>query len=324
MTDGTPEVEEIGPEEDQGAEAFRPKPKSETSKSLMAIRAGGRVRAIIPDGIDQLYTMSKMIHASRLAPRGLDTPDKIAVAVMFGAEIGLPPMASLQGIAVINGRPAVWGPVAMALVRDSGQLMSIKEWIDGEGDEMTGHCEVKRRGEEKKHFTFSMDEAKRAGLTSKKDTPWQTYPQRMLIHRARGWAWKDVFPDILLGLPTVEEAQDMEPIDITPAQIIERSGLASRLPGTAATGGFGSAEIDAEVAAATPEAEPEPDPPKWSDEQRRAINNFASILLKLHTPIELKALQFDDTISNEEMSDELRTHLRAMYETRLAEVTEAD
>lgn len=266
------EVEEIGPADDDegGVEAFRPKVKSETSRKLMAMKSGGVLRPIVPDGPDQLYTLAKMIYASGLQPKEMKTPEMVAVAIMAGAEIGLMPMQSLQGIAVINGRPSIWGAVAMAIVRRSGQMESIKEWLEiipvfkqeitdknGEvktilREERIAHCVVKRVDEEAVESTFSISDAMKAGLWGKSQTPWQTYPDRMLKMRARAFAFRDVFPDVLSGLYLREEAQDMEPIDITPATVVERSGLAARLPGEAATGGFRDAAVEAEVQSAEP------------------------------------------------------------------------
>ena len=53
-----------------------------------------------------------------------------------------------------------------------------------------------------------MEDAKRAGLYGKQG-PWQQYPKRMLQMRARAWALRDVFPDVLRGVHVAEEAQDL-------------------------------------------------------------------------------------------------------------------
>jgi hypothetical protein len=55
---------------------------------------------------------------------------------------------------------------------------------------------------------FSVVDAKRAGLFTKAG-PWQTYPRRMLQMRARSFALRDAFPNVLKGLISVEEALDL-------------------------------------------------------------------------------------------------------------------
>jgi hypothetical protein len=52
-----------------------------------------------------------------------------------------------------------------------------------------------------------MDDAKAAGLLGKQG-PWSQYPKRMRQMRARGFALRDVFPDVLKGMPVAEEVMD--------------------------------------------------------------------------------------------------------------------
>jgi hypothetical protein len=103
-----------------------------------------------------------------------------------------------------DGRPALWGDAVIALVRGSGLLDSIHEEITAD----VATCTVKRRGEPPASRSFSVEDAKRAGLYGKQG-PWQQYPKRMLQMRARAWALRDVFPDVLRGVHVAEEAQDM-------------------------------------------------------------------------------------------------------------------
>jgi hypothetical protein len=117
-------------------------------------------------------------------------------------------MQSLQCIAVINGRPTIWGDAALALVQSSPVCEFISEAVEGDGDQMVATCVAKRRGyPTPSAVKFSVADAKRAGLWGKSG-PWTQYPKRMLQLRARGFALRDAFPDVLKGLVTAEEAQD--------------------------------------------------------------------------------------------------------------------
>jgi len=77
--------------------------------------------------LEDAYRFANAICASGFAPRGMEKPEAVLVAIQLGAEIGLSPMAALQNTAVINGRPAIYGDAALALVRGSGLLVSYKE-----------------------------------------------------------------------------------------------------------------------------------------------------------------------------------------------------
>jgi hypothetical protein len=104
-------------------------------------------------------------------------------------------------------------------VRGSGLCEFIKERIEGAGDARMAVCEAKRRGEpEPIRRTFSVADAKKAGLWGKQG-PWQQYPERMLQMRARAFALRDGFADVLGGLYLREEIEDAQPMrDITPRE----------------------------------------------------------------------------------------------------------
>ena len=151
-------------------------------------------------------------------------PQDILVAMQWGHELGLAPMQALQNIAVINGKPSVYGDAMMALVQASPVCEDIEEYFEGEGTpNPIAVCVAKRRNRKPVIARFSVEDAKRAGLWGKQG-PWQAYPKRMLQMRARGFALRDAFPDVLKGLITAEEAADYpdeakpREKDVTPAK----------------------------------------------------------------------------------------------------------
>jgi len=158
---------------------------------------------------DDAFRFAKMVAASEFAPKDFKgKPESCLLAIQHGSEVGLSPMQSLQSIAVINGRPTIWGDAALALVQSSPVCEYVREYMEGEGDNLTAVCEAKRRGyPAPTTVRFSVVDAKRAGLAGKAG-PWSQYPARMLALRARGFALRNAFADALRGLITAEEAQD--------------------------------------------------------------------------------------------------------------------
>jgi hypothetical protein len=191
---------------------------------------------------DDAFRFAKMVAASEFAPKDFkNKPESCLLAIQHGSEVGLSPMQSLQSIACINGRPSVWGDAALALVMGSPVCEHVSEGIDGEGEQMAAICVAKRRGYEKATVVrFSVSDAKKAGLWGKSG-PWTQYPKRMLQLRARGFALRDAFPDVLKGLVTAEEAQDYpaqpEPVVVRPKFTDEPKATVVKLkadqPGTA-------------------------------------------------------------------------------------------
>jgi hypothetical protein len=184
------------------------------TKEALSLTPGAKISPIIPKDIEEVYRLANMCVKSGLAPSSFNgNAPGICMAILTGLEIGVPPMQAIQGIAVINGRPTIWGDLAIAIVQASPVCEYIKESYDQETG--TAYCEVKRSDRKNPVvMSFSRSDAKQAGLLSKKG-PWQTYPKRMLQMRARSWALRDEFSDVLKGLRIREEEEDSI-IDVTP------------------------------------------------------------------------------------------------------------
>lgn len=160
--------------------------------------------SLAPKDLDEAMRFADMLAGSSIVPKDyIGKPGNCLVAIQWGMELGLQPMQAMQSIAVINGRPSLWGDAMLALVKAHPAF----EWIKEECDGNVATCTIKRRGEPEVVQSFSMEEAKRAGLTGKAG-PWTQYPKRMLQMRARGFALRDAFPDALRGVVSAEEARD--------------------------------------------------------------------------------------------------------------------
>jgi hypothetical protein len=206
---------------------------------VVPLRSGGRVAAIIPQNVEEVFRLATAIAKSGLAPSTMRTPEALTVAILHGAEIGLPPMMAVQKIAVVNGRPALWGDAVPALLLSKG--FRIDETVSGNEDERAATCTVTRPDGAKIARSFSVADAKLAGLWGKAG-PWKQYPDRMLMMRARGYAARDGAADVLAGLYIAEEVQDIEAT--TPKR---KSSAESKRDGT--TERFNA--IRAEIAKAT-------------------------------------------------------------------------
>lgn len=173
-----------------------------------ALVAGGGLSAIVPQDVEQAFRMAQLIAASGIAPRDMQTPEKIVTSIITGMEVGLLPMQAVQSIAVVNGRPTIWGDAALGLVMASGLCEDFAESVEGDGDKMAAVCTVKRVGlSSPSTQRFSVQDAKDAGLWGKAG-PWKQYPRRMLAMRARAFALRNLFPDVLKGLGVREEVRD--------------------------------------------------------------------------------------------------------------------
>lgn len=177
---------------------------------------------IIAKNFDEEWRICSVLAASQMVPKGMNTPEKVFVARQFAAELKLPQMTALRNICVINGVPSLWGDLPLAMVRKSGLLEDFDEyWTDKDGNRLrpmgdeaklfAAVCEVKRKGQKTQTFVFSEYDVKTARLDQK--DIWKLYPRRMRQMRARSWALKDIFGDVLFGAAIAEYDFDYIPTE---------------------------------------------------------------------------------------------------------------
>lgn len=224
--------------------------------ALLAVRepkaalAVGEAGYVAPTSIEEAYRLAVAIVKAGLAPKSYETggqpdPQKVMIGLLTAMELGLPPLAGLRNIAIVNGRPSVWGDGAMALVQRTGQLQRYEAerigiapksgqaratWDDGYGWRVSAW----RKGQEEPYVgEFTVAQAKAAGLWSDaRRDPWQKYPDRMLLARARAFALRDGFADALAGVAIREEVEDIgEP----KARIVHAGFLADDQPAEGAS-----------------------------------------------------------------------------------------
>jgi hypothetical protein len=181
----------------------------QTTQVAVANKGAVSTFDLSPRTFEQALTFAGYLADSDMVPKDFKgRPGNCLIAIQWGAELGLKPLQAMQNLAIINGRPSLWGDAVLALVRASAMCEFVIETDDGS----TATCRVKRRGEPEQSRSFGEADARTAGLTSKPG-PWTQYPKRMRQMRARAFALRDVFPDVLRGLSVAEEVMDAPPAE---------------------------------------------------------------------------------------------------------------
>lgn len=172
---------------------------------------------LVPVSLTDRMAYSKALAASDLLPKQYrDKPANVLVAVEYGAALGLSPMAAIQGIHVVEGKPTASAQLIGALVRNAGHLLRVT------GDDLTATAQIVRRDDPDFTFecTWTMDRAKQAGLAGK--TVWKQYPAAMLKARAVTEVARDACPEVLAGVSyTAEEMEHTPP----PVRVVDTQRL---------------------------------------------------------------------------------------------------
>lgn len=215
---------------------------SEMSEENKLVKVETRLPKFVEDAYDSVEKMEKfadILLSSQLVPNHFyaklpdnkpdfskgKTPAVVAVLIQ-GYQLGLPPLTALQHIVPVNGLLSIKGDLAKSMIFGSGKLKS-GTWIEKEEGSIEGEnlkiSITATRSDNGQTITrsFSVDMAKRAGLwiTTQqvngqdgwkyKSSPWYKYPSRMVYYRALGFLARDLFPDVMAGTYTTEEAVDM-------------------------------------------------------------------------------------------------------------------
>jgi hypothetical protein len=153
------------------------------------------------------------------------TPAVVAVLIQ-GYQLQLPPLTALQHIIPVNGLLSIKGDLAKSMIFNSGKLKP-GSWVEEEtgtieaGDYMVKITATRADNGQTLSRSFSVGQAKRAGLWiteqqvngqdgwKYKSSAWWKYPTRMCNYRALGFIARDMFPDVMAGIYTTEEAMDI-------------------------------------------------------------------------------------------------------------------
>lgn len=177
------------------------------------------ITAIIPKTQEDVWKFSLKLANGSFLPKSYTNSGKkgdalafdVFSAIIMGYELGISPMMAIQSISIVNGTPALWGDVPLALVRSSNLLVpgTFKEYSTGslESKDYVAFCESMRIGDKEPTITeFTYQDAIKANLIVKAGT-WTTHPKRMFKYKARSFHLRDKYPDVLKGFHTAEELE---------------------------------------------------------------------------------------------------------------------
>lgn len=190
---------------------------------------------LVYDHWDALINISKKIMDAGITKLG--SPASINLVILRGKGLGLDMFQALENITVINNKTCMSGSLASALVERSGLLEDKEHSYEGEQETDARKCTVtvQRKGRKPVSWSFSIKEARKAGLyPGKPGSGWATFSDSMLYWRALGFAYRREFPDVMGGMYMIEELSDaiperavegrtLEPheVNIGPAKVVD-------------------------------------------------------------------------------------------------------
>lgn len=159
-----------------------------------------------PQTWPEMLKFAEMVSKTNFAPKDFQgKPEACAIAMLYGRQLGVGGLQAIQNIAVINGRPSVYGDLFWAIIINHPDFVDVEE----KSDDKSAWVKLTRRNRSPKEATFTQQDAVTAGLW-KKAGPWTNYPSVMMLWRARTFAGRFLFADALRGMTSSHEAEDFQ------------------------------------------------------------------------------------------------------------------
>lgn len=218
-----------------------------------------------PKNLAGLWRLGVMYSKSALVPDHYkNKPDDCAIAVQMALRCKVDILTFLQSSYIVHGKPGIEAKLAIAMINGSGQIKGRIRWkFEGEGrtrkctavatDALTGDLI-------EQSVTWAMAEAE--GWTKKSGSKWLTIPDLMFQYRSAMWLARTNFPDVLMGMYTTDEIEDVEPEQQPERKpVTSLDDLTARVTATRNTEPVTTRETEPVQAVETPKPETKTDEP---------------------------------------------------------------
>lgn len=190
----------------------------DNNRSITTTQGAGWTAALTPATTEDAWKVAQSLAKSQFVPKGFQgQPAEILIAASIGARLELYVFSSLQSLAVVNGRPTLYGDAMLGICQQRPDWRGMSVAWSGQGDAECCTVTIKRADPSGSvnatEGRFGVTDAKKAGLWTKQG-PWSQYPRRMMEMRARAYALRGAFADALMGFHAREEMEDVQEADV--------------------------------------------------------------------------------------------------------------
>jgi hypothetical protein len=158
------------------------------------------------------FAAAKYLASSDLVPEQTykDKPANCLIALDIANRLNMPPMLIMQNLYIVKGKPAWSGSFCAAAINGCGKFSPLEYIFTDEGG---GGCFARAtrliNGSVCQSDTITMQMAADEGWLGKSGSKWKTMPKQMMMYRAASFFARAHCPEVLLGIQTVEETQDV-------------------------------------------------------------------------------------------------------------------
>jgi len=150
---------------------------------------------------------------------GVNRKEQAITLMLLAQAEGIHPIQAIKEYHILQGRPAMRADAMLARFQAAGGKVT---WHELSDTRCSATFEHPQGG--KVTITWTMEDAKRAGLLDKKNKDgspnnWEKYPRQMLRARVISEGVRTVFPGIIVGIYTPEEVAEFDEPETRPAEV---------------------------------------------------------------------------------------------------------
>ena len=165
-------------------------------------------------GLNQLMQMATTLSKSTIVPMNYQNrPENCLIALDMATRMGVSPMMVMQNLYVVQGKPSWSGTAIASMIRNCGSFTDVEVNYVGQENSDSWGCYIsaknKKNGKEINGGTVTIAIAKAEGWYAKTGSKWKTMPAQMLAYRAYSWFGRVHAPELMMGLQSTDEVEDV-------------------------------------------------------------------------------------------------------------------
>jgi len=195
-----------------------------TSKELVVHDQGQFATLFDTARFNQGWRVAKAFADSKMVPAHFQgNTAGVFVVLHMATRMELDPFMVLQNMYMVHGKPGMETKLALALVNTRGPFVNPIAWeFDNEENpkKCTAYAFLKTTGE-KRSYTLEWDTVVKERWLDKDGSKWKTLPKLMFMYRSAIFLIRTVCPEVILGLSTFDELQDIngEVVDVSSVEV---------------------------------------------------------------------------------------------------------
>lgn len=176
----------------------------------------------------QFMEVAKVFAVSELVPSTYRLkPANCLVALEMAHRVGVSPMAVMQNLNIINGRPSWSAQYIIAAVNSCGRFSQLQYEMTGEGESRS--CVAWATAKDGKRIespVVSIAMAKAEGWLGRTGSKWKTMPDLMLRYRAASFFGRLNCPEFLFGMMSEEESEEIPAVTVSSPKTTKKAATA--------------------------------------------------------------------------------------------------